>query len=395
MAPIALGGRSDGSPLAILYIVVGSLLVAAVLVLMTTTLVDPTGPRWNGRDHQSYVQIAVDGPFAAHTYRGAPFCWRVLIPSIAYYTGTDGPLVFHLVSSLAAAVALMLVAMLFLRWGYDPLLVVVVAALIACTGPWRDSLHNYYVGDIPMIAFSIALVWLAELRKWTAFAALNAIACLNREAALGFLLMPFLVFWLLERQSFVAAALKTSAIAFVPLAAVVGIRLAIVPSGQHSIWKAISTSIFPSFDYFAGVTVRSWGVLLVLAMAVPVRRIAAICMTRPHLACVVVIAFLQTLLGGDTQRLFGVAAGFVMLLAIEGLQELRIRHWAFFVGLIAVQYLLFATDFREPWLAGIVPNFRTVKFAAYGLVIAAAAAMLVWANFYRHPSHQVGANVQR
>ncbi len=140
------------------------------------------------------------------------------------------------------------------------------------------------------------------------------------------------------------------------------VRMVVQAQAQWSVWDAVSTSKFPSFDYFESITLRSWGIMVVLAAAAPLRVYARTLKERPQ---ILMVALLQTLCGADTQRLMICAGPLVMLLAIKGMQALRIHHAVALAGLVVCQYFMFVTDYREPYIPLLVPEFHTLKVLAY------------------------------
>src|SRR5208282_4152359 len=129
-----------------LILAAACVVMVAAIAFITPTIDEPYSDKWLGRDYTKYLQMAVSGPHAnVLLARIAPFCYRVLVPWTSHFIASDHVQFFWLVAFFSAALALVLLSLLFVHWGEKAVQVTIAAFLLLLTGPWREEFYSLYV----------------------------------------------------------------------------------------------------------------------------------------------------------------------------------------------------------------------------------------------------------
>ncbi|MCL6643629.1 MAG: hypothetical protein K6U88_01405 [Dehalococcoidia bacterium] len=301
-----------------------------------------------GWDRHYYLQAARDGPWDFHI---APYCWRVLVPLVAW--ASPLPLQWTFFAIAAAALAGAGAALwTILREEGLPAPLAAAGVLLMFSAGWgvRYQLADFWLPDAAATAAIVLAMRFARQGRPGAFALALLAGTLAKEATLA---AAPLAFTLPPGESPLRVrALRAAAMTAPALAAAVAVRLAIPawnddPAYLASLPPVISRfpEIVANYDYavllrevgwdqrvrgFDGdlaqaLTTRTFGpvVLLLAAAGAAVRPGLAL-----RLAPFAALVLAQLLVARDTERLIAFAAPAAAWLAAAGADELCRRGWA-------------------------------------------------------------------
>jgi len=311
-------------------------------------------------DHYHYIDMAAAPPGqGSERAREAPFCYRVLVPSVVHLLGRAGlstNAAFYLVTNLFLLAFLLAFLALLRGGGASPLESLAGLALVGFVpGAVRWYEYQYWMPDPACLCFlTLAIVWIRAGRE-RPLTLLSPIAALARETYI--LALPYAFFFTWRRSSFRTATVATLRLALVTLPVLVFLRVAIHPIGGAGLTEAAREMIAFRFRhlwdnqlYFA--TFGSLGVLLPLALLRP-QRLAEFLRKQPEDVALVVLTYASLAFANNTDRLLAYALPAVVPVAIRSLRALGEAAGAGFgpVAAAAVGLQIFfywRTPFHEP-----------------------------------------------
>lgn len=375
---------------------------AFVLVVLLTTSLRLEGtaayldPGW---DRHYYREAAERGPLAFHV---APYCWRVLVPTIAWALRPI-PLAWSFLgaAALGAVLAGGATWLAARELGNPASRAAGALALLFATG-WglRYQLADFWLPDaVASGAFALCILF-ALRRQPRAFAATLAVGVLAKESALA---AAPLALMLAAGGGRLRGRLMAAAFAVLPaLATAVAVRLLVPAWNDDTGYIATLPPVisrFPEivagYDYRVLVRDIGWeervrGFDLELARAMTtgtfgwlaVALAVAGCAGRPRLALALAPSLLmveaQLLVARDTERLVAFGAPAVVLLAAEGAALLELR------GLLAAEeFAVLAFGAFALTLAGGRDVFG-LNHGAHGLLLAVGVGVVLARGLRRH-----------
>jgi hypothetical protein len=375
-------------------IITGALLsaLAVALILAFTELKTEGTALYNdpGWDRHLYRLMAEQGLFE---FRLAPYCWRVLVPALAGWSPFSLQASFFSIT-LAAVWATGAVLYLLARGrGHSPAAAAVGLFLFFSLG-WAAKfiLADFWIPDgVAFLLVSLAF-WAALEKRLYLFGAVILAGAVTKESVL---LAAPLYFCLNVRRPFDWRFLVRCAAVLVPAAlTLVALRLGVSQqNGDAAYFATMPEDIrrFPElygpynyltllqdigreqrvrewgWDAFLSYTTSPLGLALPLLAALGLRRAWRLAL---GMLPFVTLTYVQLLFATDTQRLLVLVAPGLVVLALEGVAELRERlavpSMALLPGAVAV-FLLVLTDRQD----------YDIAFAPQAIVIALTATLAV------------------
>ncbi|MGD9933488.1 MAG: hypothetical protein AB7T37_07190 [Dehalococcoidia bacterium] len=300
-----------------------------------------------GWDRHLYAAMANANPLNFHL---APFCWRILVPLLAWlspFALQPSFLALTLVSTIASGTLLYFLARAF---GADRSIALGAIVLFYGVG-WatRFQVTDFWIPDANATAFSIAAMLAAKRRRTLLFAALLAVGVLAKESVI--FVAPLC--YTLNAKSVVdrAALARASLAAFPAVLLLVLLRIVIPQHNGDLVYIASLPEIiarfpdlYPHYDYaeqfrlvayeqryqerdwdiLRQYTIGTFGLLLLLLAA-------AGSWTQPRLTLklspFVALTLSQLLFATDTERLIAFATPALIVLAVVGLTRLDAAGW--------------------------------------------------------------------
>ncbi len=304
-------------------------------------------------DHYRYIEMARGPEGRPELTREATYCWRILVPGLARLlnrAGLDLNLSFFLITNLS------LFGFLLTLWAYFGVLGLALPYRVAGLGlvgltqgavRWYE--YQYWMTD-PACLFLMALafLWIREDRA-IALHAPSILAAFVRENYV--VVYPYYFLHLLKRGvAPVRAAARMFALAVLPFAIFVGLRVLIVPNHRDEFLADIADTMAFRLRHLGDsqaylVTVGSLGVLFPLLLLFPGRILTAI---RRHYDQVAVGAFFYALLlvANNTERELAYTLPVVVPAALRNLQDLaaeaRLRAAPLLALAVGLQALFFS-----------------------------------------------------
>jgi len=281
-------------------------------------------------DHYRYLEMARGPEIRARSSRLAqepPFCWRLLIPFLAYLTAQVGlglDPAFFLITNVFL-VGFLFVFYLYLRQsgagtGYS-LLGITLVALTPGAVRWYE--YQYWMTD-PAGLFLVTLGFaLIHSGKTTCLLAVGVIAVAARETYLAVLVYYFFYLW--KRHGFTAAVKRGWLVFLLPVVLLVLIRQFVITSGSYDIAEIAGKVIkfrLENFweSQFYLLTVGSFGVILPLLFLFPARLPAAFRDHYDKLIFVLVI-YSSLTVGYNTDRLLAYTLPVLLIPALGNLKK--------------------------------------------------------------------------
>lgn len=300
-----------------------------------------------GWDRHLYIAMAEARPFDFHL---APFCWRILVPLLAWLSPFALQESFFAVTLMSAIASGTLLAFLVRSFGAPRPIAIAAIVLFFGVG-WGTRFHvtDFWIPDATATAFAIAAMLAARARRPVVFAVLLAGGVLAKESVL--FVAP--LFYTLNAKSIAdRRALAATALATAPAALALLFLRIFIPQQNGDLAYIASLpeiiarfpELYPHYDYvdqFRRVayeqryeerewalvrqyTTGTFGLLLVTLAAVgswAAPRLAV------RLAPLILLASSQLLFATDTERLIAFAAPALVVLAATGLMQLRALGW--------------------------------------------------------------------
>jgi hypothetical protein len=316
-------------------------------------------------DHLRYLAMA-GGPegyadrVLAHR---APFCYRLLIPWLAWalsHLGFGVDAAFYLLSQLFGALFLAALFLLLRSSGFrreEAVLGVVLTALLP--GAIRWYAYQYWMTD-PIALFLVTLAFLLIRRdRYAPLSQIGVLALMARESYL--LVLPYLFLRELRRGGARAAALRSAAAFAVPIVVMLLIRYYVVASPGRPLAAEIQRivdwrgeGLLDNQLYL--VTIGSFGVLFAAAL-VPTARSLRAWLQRPEDLSVLAIVYASLLVGVNTDRLLVYAVPVVVPVALRALAHLgertRVPFDVLAYGAVMVQLVFYV---RTPFTGAQISN---------------------------------------
>ncbi len=281
------------------------------------------------RDHYRYIEMARGPDGRPELATESTYCWRILVPGIARgltRLGLDLNLAFYLLTNAS------LLGFLFVFWLYLgdlgfalPYRVTGLALVGLTQGAVRWYEYQYWMTD-PLCLFLIALGFLFIERGW--HAALHVPSLLGSFVRENYAVVyPYYFLRLLKQgRPFLEALARTVAVAALPLAILVGLRVFIQCHPPDDVVEAIKETLGFRLRHWDDnqpylLTVGSLGVLFPLLLLRPGRLVTWI---REHHDEVAVVAFFYGVLiiANNTERELAYTLPAVVPAALRNLRDL-------------------------------------------------------------------------
>jgi hypothetical protein len=337
-------------------------------------------------DHHRYIQMARGPEGRPELQREQTYCWRVLVPGLARLLSRVGlglNLSFYLLTNVS------LFGFLLTLWvhlgvlDFPPSYRAAGLVLVGLTqGAVRWYEYQYWMTD-PLSLFLLALAFLLiERGRPAAVLPVNIVAAFVREH--NVVVFPYYFLDLLRRGTpLVRAALRTAALAALPLAALLALRILIVPSQPHGFLADAADTLGFRWRHLADqpymLTVGSLGVLFPLVALFPGRLAAVV---RRHYDQLFVVAFFYGLLilANNTERELAYTIPVVLPAALRSLRDLareaRLPETPLLALAVALQGLFFSQQrFGEAGMSMYQPTNGIVAAAMLLFWLAAQAAL--------------------
>ena len=329
-------------------------------------------------DHYRYLEMARGPEGRPELTHEATYCWRILVPGLARLmsrAGLDLNLSFFLITNVS------LFGFLLALWVYLGVLGFALPYRVAGLGlvgltqgavRWYE--YQYWMTD-PSCLFLMALgfLWIAEDRS-AALHAPSITAAFVRENYV--VVYPYYFLHLLKRGVAPArAAARMLALAVLPLAILVGLRVLIVPNHRDEFLADLTDTMAFRLRHLGDsqpyvLTVGSLGVLFPLLLLFPGRLLTTV---RRHFDQVAVGAFFYALLlvANNTERELAYTLPVVVPAALRNLGDFAAAARLPIAPLLALAVALQALFFSQQ-------RFTEIGMSMYqptNLVVAAAMAL--------------------
>lgn len=338
-------------------------------------------------DHNHYIAMARGEAGDPALRRTPPYCFRKAVPAAASLLARAGLSVnaaFYLITNLSLLGFLLVIDRLLADLGFRLPTRLVGLVLVGLTqGPIRWFEYQYWMSDPPSF-FLLALALLLVRREQLVAAAVVSLAsAFIRENHV--LLYPccFLLQW--RRHGRAAAAARTAAIAVLPVAVLVGLRLTVPHDPDPGLVSALTDSLGFRWRHLGDnqlyvLTFGTWGVLLALALS-SIDRLRRALRDHPDLAALVVMTYGTLVISNNTERPLAYAVPAVLAAALYGLdrlvQEARLPFPLVAAVTVGLQlYLFVETRFLEMGMSLYQPP-------NVGVAVVMAAASILGAVLLR------------
>jgi hypothetical protein len=278
-------------------------------------------------DHHHYIAMARGPAGDPELARTPPYCFRVLTPAIVRGLGRLGlslNAAFYLVTNLSLFGFLLVLWRLTAALGFGRLERVLGLVLVGLTqGAVRWFEYQYWMTEPPCL-FLLALgLYFLQRDRLLPLALVSIVAAFVRETYVVLYPCLFAAEW--KRRGLRAALLRTTAVAAVPMAIYVALRLIVPASARDNFLEGILDSL--AFrgrhldDQPYVLTVGTWGVSLPLALMFPSRILAGV-RRHPHLAMLIACVYATLLISNNTERPLSYAVPAVLAAALYGFRHL-------------------------------------------------------------------------
>jgi hypothetical protein len=336
-------------------------------------------------DHLHYIEMAKGAYGRQDLVQTPPYCFRVLTPALVRLLMRAGFSLnagFYLVT-LASLFGFLLVCWRLTRdLGYGvPARIVGLLVVGFTQGPVRWFLHQYWMSDPPCVfLLTLGVYWMRRDRV-VPLALVSIVAAFGRETYIVLYPCLFVLEW--KRRGPRAAFLRTAAVAAIPFAILVTLRLTVPASARDNFIEGIIDSLAFRWRHLWDnqlyvLTIGTWGVALPLALLYPSHLGQAV-RRHPDLVTLLAAVYATLLISNNTERPLAYAAPVVLAAALYGFERFVAETGvpvlvvaAIVVGLQV--HLWVVTRFVEPGMSMYQPTNWGVIVA----MTAAFAAALVW-----------------
>ena len=342
-------------------------------VLLTIILAVNTEPMTNfhamfsqGGDHLVYIEMA-QRPFEVHA---PPYCYRLLIPTIAGFLPFGLAVNFYLLTVLFTIGAGILLYYLLRDLGmssFSSLLGVVL--FYSLNWGAKFVLFDFWLTEPALFFFAILSLLLIIRRHNGWLVPALCLAVLSKESAL--FLLPF-VYTLRARRVFDGPAfLWTVGLSIAPVALFLVLRVTIDAGTSYSLlslWNEIGNQRLTGGlqGFIRGGTVGTWGIAaLILPFFCSKRGRGFALRSLPFL----LLVYLQPLFAVNVDRLLVLAFLVVIPLSVDGIGTIRRRfnltHWMI-AGYVVIPYvlILIKSGYQSP-----SPEQRLLILAIWTIII--------------------------
>jgi hypothetical protein len=343
-------------------------------------------------DHWRYIHMSRGEHGSPALQREPPYCFRVAIPALARVLvrlGLAENAAFYLLASGALFGFLVLLWLHLGDLGFSiPLRVtgLLLAGLTQAAVRW--SLYQYWMTD-PAGLFLVMLAFhLVERGRRAALLATSVVAAFVRETYV--LVYPYILLRDLRTgHGPVRAVVRTAAVAALPLAVLVTLRLVIPASASTSFAQDIAENVgfrwrmlFDNQLYM--LTVGSFGVLFVLALLVP-RRLPGLVRRHFDRAFFAFTVYLSLGISNNTERPLAYALPVAVPAAVLGLrwfvEETRLPERPVLAVAVGLQVLFW---WNQRWAESGMSIYQPVNWTTVGALASTwAAAQLLLARARR------------
>jgi hypothetical protein len=336
----------------------GALLSVFVLAINVVTVSSQLGFIHKSRhvkesDHWRYISMARDPGRTKALSREDTYIWRVAVPAMArglMKAGVNIHVAFWSLTNIFLF-GFLLTTWLYLRdLGFETPYRIAGLLLLGLTqGAIRWYEYQYWMTDPPCL-FLIALALLFIGRGWHRALYLPSIlAAFIRESYIIVFPYYFIRLWRTTR-SFWQATWRSASIAIVPLAILVGLRVALVPDHPGSLVRDFADTMGFRWRHLADqpylFTVGAWGVLFPLLFLFP-RRIPGMIRRRPEDAFFVFFFASLCVVANNTERELGYAMPAILPAALYFLRRFVQETRLPVVPVLAVTVFLQVLFFME------------------------------------------------
>jgi hypothetical protein len=342
------------------------ILLALILAVNTEPMTNLHPMFSQGGDHLVYIEMA-QSPFEAHE---PPYCYRLLIPTIAAYLPFSLAVNFYLLTVVFIIATGILLYYLLREMGMSEFLSSLGVILFYSLN-WgaKFVLFDFWLTEAALFFFTVLslLLIVRGHRVWLVLSLCLAVVC--KESAL--FLLP-LIYTLRARRIFDGPALlRAVVLSIAPVALYFGLRWTITAGASYdlqSLWNEIGSQRLTEglVGYGRGATVGTWGIV---ALALPF-----FCSKRGRSLALRSIPFLllvlvQPLFAVNVDRLVVLGFPVVIPIAMDGLDHVqrrfRLSSWMV-LGYVAIPYILILakSGYQSP-----SPEQRLLILAMWTIII--------------------------
>jgi hypothetical protein len=322
-------------------------------------------------DHLHYIEMAKGPHGRADLAQTPPYCFRVLTPAVVRGLMHAG---LSLNAAFYAATTASLFGFLLVLWRLTQDLEYGLPARVAgllivgfTQGPIRWFLHQYWMSDPPCL-FLLALgLYFLRRDRLLPLALVSIAAAFLRETYIVLYPCLFVLEW--KRRDLRAAILRTAAVAALPFAILVTLRLTVPASNPDNFVEGIVDSLGFRWRHLWDnqlyvLTVGTWGVAVPLALLFPSALPQAI-RRQPDLAMLLACVYATLLISNNTERPLAYAMPAVLATALYGFErfvaEARLPVLPVAAVVVALQlHLWVVTRFAEPGMSMYQPTSWSV-----------------------------------
>jgi hypothetical protein len=394
-SPIGIDGTISTSEW---RVAAGLSLVCVTALLAATPRLTPDNPGFAiPGDHHKYIYMAERGASGFHI---APFCWRIGVPALVRWMPWGRPFGFLLLTCVgvwAAGVGVYAAARAF---GHD-VPTGLFALLLFFTMGWgaRFAVFDFWLPDGMVFAIVVWAIFYARCNRPLAFVMLTCIGALVKESVLFVtplfatiapsasngagvvarrlaLVLPAVAVWLVVRAAIPAYNGDGAYVASLPA----NVRAADDAITSYSYLERARAIGARRLHQFNGSTLHAastepFGMAPCLLGLVAWRRnLALLARMWPF----VLMVYAQLFFATDTQRLVMLAFPVVLLMACNGLEELRRRLRAAPSSWILLGVFLFVAMLwhRQKWTSGVGVQMIILAGYAGGVALIARRTRL-------------------
>jgi hypothetical protein len=350
----------------------GALLALLVLALNSLWVSDrmgflPKPKRVVEADHLHYIEMAKGRHGRADLAQTPPYCFRVLTPAVVrglMHVGLSLNAAFYAVTTASLFGFLLVLWRLTRDLEYGlPARAAGLLVVGFTQGPIRWFLHQYWMSDPPcLFLLALGLYWMRRDRL-VPLALVSVVAAFVRETYIVLYPCLFVLEW--KRRGLGAAFWRTTAVAALPFAILVTLRLTVSASNPDNFVEGIVDSLGFRWRHLWDnqlyvLTVGTWGVAVPLALLFPSALPQAI-RRQPDLAMLLTCVYATLLISNNTERPLAYAMPAVLAAALYGFErfvtESRLPVVPVAAVVVALQlHLWVVTRFAEPGMSMYQPT---------------------------------------
>jgi hypothetical protein len=369
----------------------GALLALVVLAVNVATVSSELGFLHKAKqvketDQWRYIQMARDPEGRSPLAREATYCWRVFVPAAArtlMRAGLSENLSFWLITNVFLF-GFLLVTWLYLgALGFEVpyrMAGLLVLGLTQAAIRWYE--YQYWMTDPPSLFLIALALWLIARGRGLWLHPVSILAAFVRENYV--VVYPWYFLRLVRTGvSWLAAARRTLAVAFVPMLILVALRVLIVPDAPDSFVGDLVDTTGLRLRHLAEqpymFTLGAYGVLVPLLLLFPAR-LPRLVRRHPEDALLVAFFYGLCLLANNTERELGYTLPSVLPAALLFLRSLvveaRLPTWPTLGVVVALQAFFFAEQrYLEMGSSMFQPTNLSVVAAMAGFWLVAQAAL--------------------